>query len=269
MIWRSAKSLAVLKDQLNFAYPNRNKESDGTIGDAAHAATVSQHNPNAAGVVTAFDITTDPQIKPADLAEKLCLDSRTWYVIYNRRIRYFGGSWQKYSGSDPHTSHIHISTVQNQAAYDNENKWDIGASEMPTTPTVTTLRIIETEVRGSDLTFIHSGQFDKQMIDAHGFKDVNAYIYESWQAGGEFRQNREIWRRFYQDNKNLKLQYDELVKQIGELSERPTQANFDALKKMCEDVKLENSKLKTEQEESIKTGNRFMQWLGGLFRSNS
>lgn len=43
--WRVAKSLLVLRDQVNKMAPNRNKASDGTIGDETHQSHNSDHNP--------------------------------------------------------------------------------------------------------------------------------------------------------------------------------------------------------------------------------
>lgn len=132
MAWRLARCLDTLRTQVNQAYPNRNKASDGTIGDSAHASTVSQHNPNSAGVVTAMDITHDPG-HGADmnkLKEQLIKDSRTWYVIFNRRIWETGIGWKNYYGSNPHDKHLHISTKQTSNYYDNANKWNIGGEEM-------------------------------------------------------------------------------------------------------------------------------------------
>ena len=71
--------------------PGRNKASDGTIGDAAHQATSSDHNPRlirglgATPVVTAADITHDPA-RGADMAAvteelRVSQDSRIKYVI--------------------------------------------------------------------------------------------------------------------------------------------------------------------------------------------
>lgn len=132
MAWRLANSLVTLRNQLNAAYPNRSIASDGTKGDAAHAKTVSQHNPNKAGVVTAMDITHDPRngVDGQTLADRLVLDNRTWYVIFNRRIRYYGGQWQSYNGANPHTKHVHISTVQNPGGYDDPRVWNILNSQM-------------------------------------------------------------------------------------------------------------------------------------------
>jgi hypothetical protein len=128
MSWRLANSLITLRDQLNQLYPNRNKASDGTIGDAAHAGTVSEHNPNAAGVVTAIDITHDPAngLDIQQLANNLSSsgDSRIWYIIANKRI-WEAGQWYPYTGADSHTSHIHISTNQTASQYDNSAMWKL------------------------------------------------------------------------------------------------------------------------------------------------
>ena len=58
--WRLAKSLDVLRNQVNAQAPTRSKACDGTIGDQAHSSRASDHNPNAKGVVQAQDFTHDP-----------------------------------------------------------------------------------------------------------------------------------------------------------------------------------------------------------------
>mgnify|MGYP001562524195 CR=1 FL=1 len=60
MSWRVAKSLDVLLAQINALSPNRDKSSDGSIGDANHSARTSDHNPDDAGVVKARDFSNDP-----------------------------------------------------------------------------------------------------------------------------------------------------------------------------------------------------------------
>src|SRR5688500_6227543 len=57
---RLADSLRQFRDEVDTRWPNRNKRSDGWLGDAAHQATPSDHNPNPQGVVCAFDLTHDP-----------------------------------------------------------------------------------------------------------------------------------------------------------------------------------------------------------------
>lgn len=128
-MWRLAKSLETLRSQVNEKYPNRNKASDGTIGDAAHAGTISDHNPNSAGVVTAIDLTHDPATLDGNkLAQWLVNsgDPRIKYIIWNRRI--WQGNWQPYYGDNPHDKHLHLSVSSNAASYDNQTKWKLGGS---------------------------------------------------------------------------------------------------------------------------------------------
>lgn len=135
---RIAKSLDVLRTQVNQLYPGRNKDNDGWIGDPAHQARVSDHNPNSAGVVTALDITNDPAhgLVSRSLAETLRLsrDKRIKYVISNRQI--FSSVvqpwvWRDYSGSNPHTEHVHISVLANPTLYDDAGQWALASVPAP------------------------------------------------------------------------------------------------------------------------------------------
>jgi hypothetical protein len=127
---RRAHSLATLLAQVNARAPNRDKSSDGWIGDAAHAATKSEHNPNAAGVVRAIDITHDPAdgFDSWAFAEMLRAraDQRILYIISNHRIANPGQPWRPYSGKNPHDHHVHISVVADAKRYDDSREWDIG-----------------------------------------------------------------------------------------------------------------------------------------------
>jgi hypothetical protein len=137
MAWRLAESLAQLRDQINDAYPRRSKASDGTIGDAAHASRSSDHNPwvkdGKNGVVTGMDITHDPDkgVDAGKLAEALrsSRDARIKYVISNARIC-SGDSgpspwvWRRYTGSNAHRHHVHISVKSEKHFYDSRLNWD-------------------------------------------------------------------------------------------------------------------------------------------------
>jgi hypothetical protein len=136
MTWRVARSLLVLRDQLDALYPGRSKASDGTIGDAAHAASVSDHNPDAAGVVRALDITHDVAHGcDIDLiTDQLAAgrDPRISYLIANRLIMSgpAGPSpwvWRTYGGDDPHTNHFHLSVVADNRA-DDPTPWKLGTT---------------------------------------------------------------------------------------------------------------------------------------------
>lgn len=144
--WRVAKSLLKLREQANKAWPNRATASDGTIGDAAHATRDSDHNPwvrdGPMGVVTALDITHDPG-DGADmnrLAEALraSRDPRVKYLIWNRRIcrayaksSYAAWAWAPYTGSNPHTHHLHISVQPTKSLYDSVRAWPMPGATTP------------------------------------------------------------------------------------------------------------------------------------------
>ena len=134
--WRVAESLLQLRDQVNKKAPNRSKKSDGSIGDAAHATRASDHNPwvvdGSHGVVTAIDITHDPDngFDAERLAKALqsAQDPRLKYIIWNRRILSSTKKpwkWRNYSGSNPHTKHIHISVHSEKSKYDGTGAWTI------------------------------------------------------------------------------------------------------------------------------------------------
>ncbi len=139
MSWRVAGSLETLRDQVNAAWPGRDKASDGTIGDAAHQAQVSDHNPDAAGVVRALDITHDPasgcDIDALSDALVASRDPRISYVIANDLITGpdYGWQWTDYDGSDPHTGHLHLSVVGDSRA-DDRRPWQIGVDDVALSP---------------------------------------------------------------------------------------------------------------------------------------
>jgi peptidoglycan hydrolase-like protein with peptidoglycan-binding domain len=131
---RIAKALDTLRTQVNLKYPNRDKSSDGWIGDAGHSARVSDHNPNAAGVVQALDLTHDPAhgFNSYTFADHLrdVKDNRIKYCISNHRIFLGHGSnawtWQPYTGVNPHDHHVHVSVGDSASLYDDPAPWDIG-----------------------------------------------------------------------------------------------------------------------------------------------
>lgn len=143
MGWRMARSLDTFLAQLNAARPLRSKASDGGIGDAAHASRGSDHNPwYGPGIVTARDFTHDPEegVDIARLAEELreSRDGRIKYVICNRRIMAGGGGpspwvWRPYSGSNPHTKHLHLSVVASPAC-DDSRPWTLRAFDNVSAP---------------------------------------------------------------------------------------------------------------------------------------
>lgn len=129
-----APSLAQLRTQINERWPDRDKGSDGWIGDAAHSARKSDHNPDysAAGIVRALDIDKDG-INVDAVVTAAINDARVAYVIWNRRIYIRGVGWQRYTGSNPHTQHVHVS-IRHTAAAAKKGAWSILGNTKPTTP---------------------------------------------------------------------------------------------------------------------------------------
>ncbi|WP_052684695.1 peptidoglycan-binding domain-containing protein [Lentzea aerocolonigenes] len=144
MAWRVARSLLTLRDQINAAFPNRNKASDGTIGDENHDST-SDHTPWYGGIVTALDITHDPAhgMDIDKFTDQLAAsrDPRIKYLIANALILdsrppYNPWKWVRYNGSNPHRSHVHIS-VMDSPLCDDPRPWNIpmlGGATAPPPP---------------------------------------------------------------------------------------------------------------------------------------
>lgn len=120
-----APSLSTLRNELNKAHPNRDVSSDGWIGDASHAARISDHNPDwsSDGVVRAIDVDKDG-INVAALLEVLKKDTRVEYFIFDGFIylRSTGFKKQVYTGPNKHTGHIHVS-LRHTAAAENSRAW--------------------------------------------------------------------------------------------------------------------------------------------------
>ena len=142
MSTRIADSLLVLRDEINQRWPERDTSSDCAYGDTSHQhnGSSSDHNPwlkdpDGVGVVRALDTDVDG-INAAWLAEHFRSlgskgDARLsvgGYVIYNRRIasERDDWAWRTYTGSNPHTSHIHVSVSRDQTpGYDSHGDWSI------------------------------------------------------------------------------------------------------------------------------------------------
>ena len=117
-----SKAAVQLREQINDSFPDRDRTSDGWVGDTRHAHRVSDHTPDAQGWVRAIDIDRDlfkgskPDIMP-DLADQLraaCKsksEKRISYIIFDGRIAspILGWRWRKYTGANKHTKHCHVS----------------------------------------------------------------------------------------------------------------------------------------------------------------
>jgi hypothetical protein len=124
-----APSLDQLRDEINARWPNRDRTSDGWIGDAAHSATTSDHNPNSRGSVNAMDIDEDGVDMAAIFAAvKQHPSSRYW--IYEGKLYHRLRGWkpETYYGDNKHTKHGHLSIDQTAAAEQDTRSWGLNTT---------------------------------------------------------------------------------------------------------------------------------------------
>ena len=119
---RLSKAAAQFRNQVDDSYPDRQRSSDGWIGDSRHANTVSDHNPDVNGWVRAIDVDADlyggakPAIMPylANQLRELCKskrEKRIAYIIFDGKIASSKKAWRwrTYDGINKHNHHCHIS----------------------------------------------------------------------------------------------------------------------------------------------------------------
>jgi hypothetical protein len=120
-----------LRDAFNVLAPDRDKESDGWIGDTAHQHEESDHNPDETGNVPIHDADHVNEVHAVDVDNDLRVPNLTMlmvvlfivercrsgaerrlrYVIYDRKIWEASNGWRSrgYNGPSPHTEHAHFS----------------------------------------------------------------------------------------------------------------------------------------------------------------
>lgn len=149
--WVLVPCLVSLRDEFNTLAPSRDKSSDGSIGDSAHASSSSDHNPDETGTTPYEDadnlnevhaIDVDVELRKAgwSMAKAVEIivtrhrsgaDDRLQNVIYNRRIwsRSWGWTAREYTGSNPHDKHAHFSSRYTTAAESNTRPWGLLEAE--------------------------------------------------------------------------------------------------------------------------------------------
>lgn len=154
--WQLAPCLEAMFEEADERDPNRDHSGDGSIGDAAHAARESDHNP-ADGWVCGADIDDDDdEANPGvDLLRAHLVveqDPRIKYLIRNGSIWKAYPSnglpaWvpQVYTGLNAHKSHLHISVWNTAEARNDLRPWWPHSQPAPAPP-------ITSE---DDMTFVH------------------------------------------------------------------------------------------------------------------
>ena len=149
MAYRNCKASIQLGNEIkqNPEWSHRDWSSDGTLGDAAHAARHSDHNPwlkdsNGVGVIRARDIDEDLDGDTRDTgADALVLFNHLLTLAKNGDVRLNGGGyliyegkiysekskWQPrvYTGVNAHKKHIHVSFSQDPRGYDSTAPWGV------------------------------------------------------------------------------------------------------------------------------------------------
>lgn len=135
---RLISGLALLRAEFNEVNPGRDRTSDGWIGDQHHQIRVSDHNPDASGVVHAVDVDASgvPMARIVAWLVARCKagrERRLRYVIFRRVIWSASWGWtpRRYTGSNPHTAHAHFSAASGADLFRGAGAWGIADTFKP------------------------------------------------------------------------------------------------------------------------------------------
>jgi hypothetical protein len=197
--WMLVPCLAKLREEFNAIAPGRDRSSDGSIGDRAHAAGgTSDHLPDeefprlrgkdadSRNEVHAIDVDVDlrtPGLSMEDVVQHLLFrcragaETRLRYIIYNRRIWEASNDWRQraYSGDNPHDHHAHFS-----ASYDTRKEASVASWQLEDIPVALT---------ADDKAWI-AGQITEQVARIWNYKldvDVTSAGVNLQPAGGVLR----------------------------------------------------------------------------------
>jgi hypothetical protein len=129
---RLAPPLGRLRDNnLNVKWAQRPRSLDGWIGDSAHQARKSDHNPNSRDVVDALDVDATKPAAPKTpihvptLIASAIMHPSMHYVIHKRRIMSAADHFQPraYTGEADHNTWVHLSIFQTVAAESSAVGW--------------------------------------------------------------------------------------------------------------------------------------------------
>jgi len=133
--------LVTLRSEFNKIAPNRDKESDGWIGNAAHRKTKSDHNPDKNNRVHAVDV--DDDLRVPGLSMEKCVQAilaecrksgtsgkdrgRLKYIIYEGRIWEASNNWEEedYDGPNAHDKHAHFSAESDFEFSNDTRPWGL------------------------------------------------------------------------------------------------------------------------------------------------
>lgn len=121
---RLARSLRHLARAVDRRWPDRQDASDGWIGDVQHTYRLSDHNPDARGVVRALDVTTTGLDWDALLPALLRHPSVDYFIHHGMLWSHRTGFRPvPYRGPNPHVSHVHVSILDGRPAARSRRRW--------------------------------------------------------------------------------------------------------------------------------------------------
>lgn len=125
-----SKAAIQLREQFDDCYPDRNRASDGWLGDARHSNKKSDHNPDADGWVRAIDVTADLGANDDEMHNVVDQlrrfgRKRLAYIIFDGKIASPKSlwKWRTYKGINPHRKHAHFSFKK--SADNNRDFWNV------------------------------------------------------------------------------------------------------------------------------------------------
>jgi len=118
MAWKPAGNIDHRTQLIKAEYPGITVYQ---VGDTSHQASASDHNPDSRDIVHALDAMTYSDTKRGEAIRDWMLSDTTdtEYIIFNRKIYERDNQFKArdYSGSDPHTDHVHYSGKHGSTGY--------------------------------------------------------------------------------------------------------------------------------------------------------
>lgn len=167
--WTVVPCLLRLRNDFNAVAPDRDRASDGTIGDANHSSS-SDHTPDEisdalrgrdpdnVNEVHALDVDADlrvPGLSMENVVQFLLArcrsgaETRLHYIIYNRRIWSASNGWRQeaYTGANAHDRHAHFSSTYSTAGEASVASWRL--EDIPVALTSEDKTFIRNEIRAA------------------------------------------------------------------------------------------------------------------------
>lgn len=154
--WELVPCGVQLRAEVDALAPNRDKTTDGTIGDRAHQDRVSDHNDDEVGRVPIRDADSRHEVHAWDADKDLrefgltmmmivlfivdrCargLELRLRYVIFDGWIWEASNAWRrrKYTGDNAHTEHAHFSFSYETKLEADRSSWHLEEIPVALTP---------------------------------------------------------------------------------------------------------------------------------------